>query len=47
MAARSEEKAAVAIQELKRETGKDDIHWLKLELDDLSIIKATVDAFLA
>jgi len=35
LAARSEQKATAAIEKLKRETGKSDIHWLKLDLSDL------------
>jgi retinol dehydrogenase 12 len=35
LAARSEERASAAISKLKKETGKSDIHWLKLDLGDI------------
>jgi hypothetical protein len=39
LAARSPEKAEAAIAELKAETKKDDIHFLKLDLADLNSVK--------
>jgi NAD(P)-dependent dehydrogenase (short-subunit alcohol dehydrogenase family) len=35
LAARSEEKAKTAIDELRKETGKDNVHFLKLDLGNL------------
>ena len=35
LAARNEQKAMAAIEKLKTATGKDDIHWLKLDLADI------------
>jgi retinol dehydrogenase 12 len=35
LAARSEEKANAAIEKLKNVTGKDNIHFLKLDLGDI------------
>lgn len=46
MAARSESKAALAIAELKKQTGSEKIYFLKLDLADLASIKATVAEFL-
>lgn len=45
MAVRSQEKAEVAIQELKEKTGKEAV-FLKLDLADLTTIKSTVESFL-
>eukprot|EP01112_Ceratiomyxa_fruticulosa_P017451 TRINITY_DN5435_c0_g1_i1.p1 TRINITY_DN5435_c0_g1~~TRINITY_DN5435_c0_g1_i1.p1 ORF type:complete len:302 (-),score=62.86 TRINITY_DN5435_c0_g1_i1:119-1024(-) len=45
MAARSREKAEAAIKDIKELTGKDDIHWLKLDLADFASIKEAVDEF--
>jgi len=47
MAARNREKAEAAIKEIKEITGKDDIHWLKLDLSDFSSIREAVDEFRA
>jgi NADP-dependent 3-hydroxy acid dehydrogenase YdfG len=46
MAARSESKAAEAIADLKRQTGSNEIYFLRLDLSDLASIKATVAEFL-
>lgn len=46
MACRSEDKAAAAINDLKRNTKSDKIYFLKLDLADLASIKATVAEFL-
>lgn len=45
MAARSEEKARAAMRELSEDTGNTDLHYLKLDLADLTTIKSTVDQF--
>jgi len=47
IATRSAEKSQKAIDELKAETGKDDIHFLKLDLSDLVAIKATAQDFIS
>jgi NAD(P)-dependent dehydrogenase (short-subunit alcohol dehydrogenase family) len=46
IAARSEEKSQRAIEELKRETGKDTVYFLKLDLADLVAVKAAVEEFI-
>ena len=46
IATRSAEKSQKAIDELKTETGKDDIFFLKLDLSDLVSIKATAQEFI-
>lgn len=46
IAARSEEKAQKAIDELKQETGKDSVLFLKLDLADLVSIKASAEEFI-
>ncbi|WWC90502.1 uncharacterized protein L201_005438 [Kwoniella dendrophila CBS 6074] len=43
--ARSEDKALEAIKDLKEQTGKKDIHFIKLDLGDLTTIKSTVKEF--
>ncbi|KAF5377139.1 hypothetical protein D9757_008777 [Collybiopsis confluens] len=45
IAARSQEKSEIAIQELKEKTGKEAV-FLKLDLNDLATIRHTVDEFL-
>lgn len=45
MAARSEEKANAAIRELIQDTGKNDIHFLHLDLADLDSVKASAAEF--
>jgi len=45
MACRSQEKAEASIVELKAETKKDDIHFLKLDLADLESVKAAAAEF--
>jgi retinol dehydrogenase 12 len=45
VAARSQEKAENAIQDLKTQTGKDAI-WLKLDLGDLKSVKSAAEEFL-
>lgn len=46
IAARSEERAQVAIEELKRETRKDSVFFLKLDLADLASVKAAAEEFI-
>ncbi|KAF8500404.1 NAD-P-binding protein [Russula emetica] len=45
IAARSQEKSQNAIDELKKETGKESIFFLKLDLTDLVTIKAAAEEF--
>jgi retinol dehydrogenase 12 len=45
IAARDENRAQKTIEELKEETGKQSIFFLKLDLADLPSIKATVEEF--
>ncbi|KAJ3009880.1 hypothetical protein HKX48_007714 [Thoreauomyces humboldtii] len=47
MAARSEEKAAVAIQKIKDQKADAQVEWLKMDLLDLASVKAAAEAFLA
>jgi len=47
IAARSQEKSQKAIDELKKETGKDAVFFLKLDLTDLAAIKAAAEEFLS
>ncbi|KAH9032864.1 NAD(P)-binding protein [Lactarius pseudohatsudake] len=47
IATRSEEKSQKAIEELKKETGKDSIFFLKLDLADLVSIKATAEEYIS
>ncbi|KAH9005636.1 NAD-P-binding protein [Lactarius hatsudake] len=47
IATRSEEKSQKAIEELKKETGKDSIFFLKLDLADLVSIKAATEAYIS
>ncbi|KAH9960661.1 NAD(P)-binding protein [Russula dissimulans] len=46
IATRSEEKSREAIEELKRETGKDSVFFLKLDLADLVSVKAAAEEFI-
>ena len=46
IATRSEEKSHAAIEELQRETGKESIFFLKLDLADLVSIKAAAEEFI-
>ncbi|KAI9444096.1 NAD-P-binding protein [Lactarius indigo] len=46
IATRSEEKSQKAIDELKKETGKDSIFFLKLDLADLVSVKAAAEEFI-
>ncbi|KAI9462832.1 NAD-P-binding protein [Lactarius psammicola] len=46
IATRSEEKSQKAIDELKKETGKDSIFFLKLDLADLVSIKAAAEEYI-
>jgi len=46
IAARSEEKSQRAIEELKRETGKESVFFLKLDLADLVSVKAAAEEFI-
>ena len=46
IATRSEEKSQKAIEELKRETGKDSIFFLKLDLADLASVKAAAEEYI-
>jgi NADP-dependent 3-hydroxy acid dehydrogenase YdfG len=45
IAARSEEKSQKAIEELKKEAGKESVLFLKLDLTDLVSIKAATEEF--
>ncbi|KAH9035968.1 NAD(P)-binding protein [Lactarius hengduanensis] len=47
IATRSEEKSQKAIEELKKETGKDSIFFLKLDLADLVSIKAAAEKYIS
>jgi retinol dehydrogenase-12 len=46
IATRSEEKSQKAIEELKKETGKDSIFFLKLDLADLVSVKAAAEEYI-
>lgn len=46
MAARSEAKATAAIEELKTSTKKDNIHWLRLDLGDLTSVRRAAEEFM-
>ncbi|KAN0127177.1 NAD-P-binding protein [Lactarius tabidus] len=46
IATRSEEKSQKAIEELKKETGKDSIFFLKLDLADLPSVKAAAEEYI-
>ena len=46
IATRSEEKSLKAIEELKKETGKDSIFFLKLDLSDLVTVKAAAEEYI-
>eukprot|EP01112_Ceratiomyxa_fruticulosa_P021077 TRINITY_DN7334_c0_g1_i2.p1 TRINITY_DN7334_c0_g1~~TRINITY_DN7334_c0_g1_i2.p1 ORF type:complete len:317 (-),score=72.68 TRINITY_DN7334_c0_g1_i2:171-1121(-) len=46
MGARSREKASEAINDIKTQTGKEDIHWLPLDLANLQSVKEAADTFL-
>jgi len=47
IASRSEEKSQQAIEELKREMGKESVFFLKLDLADLVSVKAAAEEFIA
>ena len=47
IAARSEKKSQKAIDELKQETGKESVFFLKLDLADLVSVKAAAEEFIA
>ena len=46
IATRSEEKSQKAIEELKKETGRDGIFFLKLDLSDLVSVKAAAEEYI-
>jgi retinol dehydrogenase 12 len=46
IATRSGEKSQGTIEELKRETGKESIFFLKLDLSDLVAVKAAAEEFI-
>ena len=46
IATRSEEKSQKVIDELKKETGKDGIFFLKLDLADLASVKAAAEEYI-
>lgn len=46
LGARNQAKADEAIAEIKSETGKTDIHWLPMDLADLSSVQAAAAQFL-
>jgi len=45
IATRSEDKSQAAIEELKRETGKESIFFIKVDLSDLVSVKAAAEEF--
>jgi retinol dehydrogenase-12 len=45
MGARSKERAEEAIAEIKKETGKDNIHWLPMDLANLATVKEAAEEF--
>jgi NAD(P)-dependent dehydrogenase (short-subunit alcohol dehydrogenase family) len=47
IASRSEEKSQQAIEELKRETGKESVFFLKVDLADLVSVKTAAEEFIA
>jgi retinol dehydrogenase-12 len=47
IATRSEEKSQKAIEDLKKETGKDNIFFLKLDLADLVSVKAAAEEYIS
>lgn len=47
LAARSAVKAEAAIARLKKETGKEDIHFLQLDLGDLKSVRSAAETFLS
>jgi retinol dehydrogenase 12 len=46
IATRSKEKSETVIEELKRETGKESIFYLKLDLSDLVSVKTAAEEFI-
>ena len=46
IATRSKEKSEAAIEELKRETGKESVFFLKLDLSDLVSVKHAAEEFI-
>jgi len=46
IATRSEEKSQEAIEEFKRDTGKDSVFFLKLDLANLVSVKAAAEDFI-
>ena len=46
VASRDASKAATAIEELKATTGKDDVHFLRLDLSDLKSVKEAAQEFM-
>ena len=46
IATRSKEKSETAIEELKKETGKDSIFYLQLDLSDLVSVKNAAEEFI-
>lgn len=47
IATRSEEKSQRAIEDLKKDTGKESIYFLKLDLSDLATIQVAAEEFIA
>ena len=45
IATRSVEKSQAAIEELKKETGKESIYFLRVDLSDLVSVKAAAEEF--
>ncbi|KAI0050566.1 NAD-P-binding protein [Auriscalpium vulgare] len=45
LAARSESKSQQAIEDLKKQTGKDDVHFLQLDLADLSSVRKAAEEY--
>jgi retinol dehydrogenase 12 len=46
IATRTEEKSQTAIEDLKKDTGKESIFFLKLDLADLSSVKVAAEEFI-
>jgi len=45
MGARNQEKAEEAINDLKKATGKEDIHWLQMDLADIASVREAAERF--
>jgi NAD(P)-dependent dehydrogenase (short-subunit alcohol dehydrogenase family) len=47
IASRSKEKSETAIEELKRETGKESLFYIQLDLSDLVSVQTAAEEFIA